>query len=194
MEKSAIYKEDLTNDDVAMTIGIPDNEAMNVIPVSVIVKSEPGKNLADLYNTVFQKINEADLGLAEYYPYKGKLLMNDDGNLCLDLENGHHYDAGSTAEITFLKTLHYFKYQQLNEIYLLENSKPGVYLSHTGKKIYEFPLDEWEKTGFMLYKSKDRAFFTPSPNSHESIADALQEMRLANETYKWNRPSPPTFL
>lgn len=189
-ERNAVYLDDLKEDDFVVTIGIPDVEVMNVIPVSVVVKKDSGNHWIDYYNFVYENIDEGKLELAEYYPYDGTLKY-ENNQIRLDLMTDHEYDYGSISEEIFFKSLDYLKYQNIDKVYLNEGSNRGVDFSHTGK-IYEYKIDD-SRSGYLIYQTKNQVYFTPSPNKFDSIEDALLDMKNKNETYHLE-PSIPNQI
>lgn len=189
-ERNAVYLDDLKEDDFVVTIGIPDVEVMNVIPVSVVVKKDSGNHWIDYYNFVYENIDEEKLGLSEYYPYDGTLKY-ENNQIRLDLMTDHEYDYGSISEEIFFKSLDYLKYQNIDKVYLNEGSNRGVDFSHTGK-IYEYKIDD-SRSGYLIYQTKNQVYFTPSPNKFDSIEDALLDMKNKNETYHLE-PSIPNQI
>lgn len=136
--KNAVYSEDLKEDSFLATIGIPDEQALNVIPVSIIAKKESGKNWVDQVNDVIGQINEKKLGLFDYLPYRGKFTKIDEKSLNLNLENNHQYSADSRSEMNFFTSLSYLKYQGINKVSFSVAGTPGVHFAHHGEKFLNF--------------------------------------------------------
>lgn len=186
----AVYQEDIQSDEFVVTIGVPDKNVMNMVPISVIVEKEPGKTWVDFYNFVYENIDEEKLGLSDYYPYQGNLKLSDN-KVTLDLLANHQYAYGTSSEGIFFSSLNYLKYQNVDTIFLEEESKPGVEFSHTGL-IYEHIIND-ENSGYLLFPTEEYLFFTPSPNGFDSIEEALIDMKKENKTYNL-QPTIPNQL
>jgi hypothetical protein len=191
--KNAVYSEDLKKDSFLATIGIPDEQALNVIPVSIIAKKESGKNWVDQVNDVFGQINEKKLGLFDYLPYQGKFTKIDEKSLNLNLENNHQYSTDSTSEMNFFTSLSYLKYQGINKVSFSVAGTPGVHFAHHGEKIYELPLNENLQCGFLYYETKGHIFLTPTPSKFSSIEEAFINMQEENERYHLKPTIPATL-
>lgn len=191
--KNAVYSEDLKEDSFLATIGIPDEQALNVIPVSIIAKKESGKNWVDQVNDVFGQINEKKLGLFDYLPYRGKFTKIDEKSLNLNLENNHQYSADSRSEMNFFTSLSYLKYQGINKVSFSVAGTPGVHFAHHGEKIFELPLNENLQCGFLYYETKGHIFLTPTPSRFSSIEEAFINMQEENERYHLKPTIPATL-
>jgi hypothetical protein len=189
-EKHAIYKNDVHEEDFVVTIGIPDTDVMNIVPISVIVNKDRGSHWIDYYNYVYENIDEEELGLYDYYPYKGTL-KKENNQITLDLLADHQYDSGTSKEEIFFKSLNFFKYQNVDTIFLKEEANPGVNFSHTGK-IYEYQINNTQ-SGYLIYSTNNYTYFTPSPNEYESIEDALLDMKKENQIYNLHPSIPNQF-
>ncbi|WP_368985243.1 GerMN domain-containing protein [Caldifermentibacillus hisashii] len=191
--ENAVYSDDLKEDSFLVTIGIPDEQALNVIPVSIIAKKESGKNWVDQINDVFGQINEEKLGLFDYLPYQGNFTNKEENSLNLNLEDNHQYNADSTSEMNFFTSLSYLKYQGINKVSFSVADTPGVHFAHHGEKIYELPLNENLQCGFLYYEKKGHVFLTPTPSRFSSIEEALINMQEGNERYHLKPTIPATL-
>ncbi|WP_062356230.1 hypothetical protein [Bacillus kwashiorkori] len=184
IDKSALYKNDLQQDETSITLGIPDKEAMNVIPVTVVVNKHQDKTIADYYNEVMKTINEEKLGLSDYLPYNGEFSMDKNGELTLNLFKNHAYTFGSTGELQFFASLDMLRYASLDQIKLTEESVPGVYFTHIGKNVVDYEITKYPKRGFLLYIVNNHYFLTPNPKVSDTVSETLELMKEANPTYK----------
>lgn len=191
--ENAVYSDDLKEDSFLVTIGIPDEQALNVIPVSIIAKKESGKNWVDQVNDVFSQINEEKLGLFDYLPYQGNFTNKEEDSLNLNLEDNHQYNADSTSEMNFFTSLSYLKYQGINKVSFSVAGTPGVHFAHHGEKVYELPLNENLQCGFLYYETKGHIFLTPTPSRFSSIEEALINMQEGNERYHLKPTIPATL-
>ena len=182
---TSVYADMIGENQLAVTLVVPDREGQNMIPVTVLRDRNGDGDWIRPYTEMMGEIDEEKLGLSDYYPYHGSLRFKDNGGLVLDLEKNHPYGKGSASETNFLKSLESFRYMGVDRIYLYENGEPGIYLSHYGGPIYEYDVSDDPKTGsgYFLYETEGHSYFAPGPDVWEDLGKALNQMKEEIETH-----------
>ncbi|MCU9613743.1 hypothetical protein OEV98_09230 [Caldibacillus lycopersici] len=178
----SIYPNEFADDQLVVTLGLPDQNVQNVVPVSILVMKQDGKTWLDYYQDVMNSIDEELLGFAEYYPYQGELSLSEEGNVELNLMENHSYDLSSTTESIFFRSLDVFRNQKISSVILKQNASPADF-SHTGDIHGEYAIPSLAKTGYFLFEANDYLYLAPGPERYEKIEDALNAMRNEISTH-----------
>lgn len=175
--RTAIYQESLTDEEMAITLNIPDRSFQNIIPVSVIVQKENEKTWLDHYLEISAQIDEEELGLADYYPLQGTLTLEGDDALKLNLATDNPYTVGTTSEEMFFRGLDAFRHQGIKEIRLFVDDRPGLDLHHEVEPLTVYSIAPYGRTGYWLYETERQTFLTPGPSNYKTVTETLVDMK-----------------
>ena len=188
--RTAIYQESLTDEEMTITLNIPDQLFQNVIPVSIIVQKENEKTWLDHYLEISAQIDEEELGLAEYYPLQGTLTLEGDDTLKLNLVAKNPYTVGTTSEVMFFRSLDAFRYQGIREVQLFVDNQPGLNLHHEVEPLTVYSITPYGRTGFWLYETEQQMFLTPGPSVYKTVTETLIEMKNDIATHELKASIP----
>lgn len=185
-----VYQNQLTKRHEIVTLSIPDEHSQNIIPVSFLVEKVGDRTWIDYYNEIMDLVNERTLNLSDYYPYDGKLDIDENGTVELYLYSSHQYDLGSTEETVFFKSFEQFAQYGAKEILIYEEKDPGTYFNHIGSEVHSFKIDNSTKKAYLFYNPSNQKYLSPTPHSFNSIEDAFLAMKEQVESHKLE-PSIP---
>ncbi|MCM3707723.1 MULTISPECIES: hypothetical protein [Cytobacillus] len=178
---TAVYEEDLAGKEV-LTYSIPDKEAQNIVPVSVLVDNDPDRSKFDLFEVTMSKLTEEAWGLSDYYPLKANLSF-DQGNrmLTVDVPADHPYSRSSAEEYLLENVLSdIMKNLEIKKINLRTEGKAGIEFGHYGY------IDEFipqKRNGNLIYYflysngADSTPFLVPLREELNSVKDALKAMK-----------------
>lgn len=178
---TAVYEEDLAGKEV-LTYAIPDKEAQNIVPVSVLVDDDPDRTKFDLFEDTMSKLTEEAWGLYDYYPLKANLSY-DQGNrmLTVDVPADHPYSKSSAAEYLLENVLSdIMKNLEIKKINLRTEGKAGIEFSHFGNREEFIPENS---NGNLIYYflypngAESTPFLVPFKEELDSVKEALNAMK-----------------
>lgn len=183
---SAIYEQDLQKYDW-ITFGIPDVQAQNVVPVTVLVGKDDSVTWFEKYKQLAEKLPQSAWGLSEYFPLEGKVSYNDATEVLeIDLPSHTVYAQGSAGYTSFIHSL-------LETFSSDEKKVQKVVFSTEGQKgfnghgdyIEELPMEKAKNRGYFLFTpvDSDKTFLVPSDVTFENIESAIQEMKKEISTH-----------
>ncbi|MFD1738597.1 hypothetical protein ACFSCX_18915 [Bacillus salitolerans] len=188
------------SDRTLITIGIPDTNAQNVIPVSILAPLERGNSLEQLQQ-LLHNIREEDIGLSEAI-IKGITFSEvelEDGNkkvvVTIPIENNLGIGTGSLTENVFLQSIQEtFRWLGYTEAELVTEKGTKVFFSHYGE-VDTIPIHSITNKGYHLYQfdALQPMFLVPSPDPRESLEQALQDMKSEIPDYGL-QPSIPADI
>lgn len=195
LETTAVYSESTVNK-VALTYAIPDNNAQNIIPVTVLVNEDPSKKWLTQYVETMGKLQEKEWGLTDFYPLNAEITYGDTDNIVkVMLPENHKYGMGSAAEQIFTGSLmQNFQTQNISKILFYTGKKLGVDLGNLGT-VEELVVKPSKSHGyFICYASNDsKPFLVPAVTSFQSIDEAIVAMKNAISEYNL-MPSIPAKI
>lgn len=195
LETTAVYPDSTVNK-VALTYAIPDNNAQNIIPVTVLVDEDPSKKWLTQYVETMGKLQEKEWGLSDFYPLNAEIIYGDTDNIVkVVLPEDHKYGMGSAAEQVFTSSLiQNFQTQNISKILFYTGKKLGVDLGNLGT-VEELVVKPSKSHGyFICYSSNDsKPFLVPSVTSYQSIDDAIVAMKNTISEYNL-MPSIPAKI
>ncbi|KON87190.1 hypothetical protein AF332_10435 [Sporosarcina globispora] len=178
---TAVYEEDLSGKAV-LTYAIPDREAQNIVPVSVLVDEDPARTKFELFEDTMSRLTEDAWGLDDYYPLKANFTY-DQGNrmLTVDVPEDHPYSMSSSTELLLEKVLaNVMRDLNIEKINLTTEGNTGIEFSHYG---YREELIPENSTGNLIYYflypngADSKPFLVPLREKINSIKDALTAMK-----------------
>jgi len=184
-KKSLLFSDDLGDGGQFVTLAIPDPQFQNMIPVTFLVKGGEGENWLQQYTEMMNEVHEEDLGLGEYYPYRGKLSFEEgDGGIRLMLsgEEAAQISSGTIGEEMLKKSFEVLRYLNLRKVTFYTDGKKGIFLPHTGW-IEGYDIPQTPRYGYFLYKTENFTYLTPGPNAYSTVKEALKEMKKRIETH-----------
>lgn len=178
-----VFEEDL-NQSKVVSVLVPDQMGMNLVPVSMIISAEENP-LAALQDRA-GILSEQDLGLNEYYPLDATLTISEDNKtLLVDVNSSALYQYGSNGEETFkavinqlLITLGLSKAE-----FTTDGSSIGIELGNTGL-LTSLDVNETKNRAYYLYQPSEgsqQSYYVASNQEFGTIAEALNAMRQSVE-------------
>lgn len=193
--KTAVYDDEI-KDGVVLTYWIPDNQALNLVPVSTIVKNTEGKDWLTLYNEHMANLNESEWGLSEFYPLQATLHYdNANETVIVDVPSDHPYRQGSATEQIFLGALKndISSNSSVKTIKFTTNGEPGIELSNDF--LEKLTITDVKKHAYLFYypNGSDVPFLVPTPESYKDIKAAIDAMKSVVEEYQLQRSLLPNL-
>lgn len=168
---------DQAADRTAVTIGVPDEQANYIIPITVSVEQNDSASLAQVLVEEMTKLEEEAWGLTNYYPMDVTISDGADTNqLIIDFPKDSTF---STLDVMFLAALQEtLKYNQIERALFTTDGQPGVQFSHAGR-LTSLTNSKFDKKAFLLYQLHDdtERFLVPSNISYDSINEALAALK-----------------
>ncbi len=196
---TALYEEDVVGMEV-LTYNIPDKNAQNVIPISVLVEKEENKTKFDLFEEYMGRLAEEDWGLLDYYPLEADLHYEQENRvLTANVPKAHSYSESTTKE----RILNYVLSSTMNDynidkIKLMTEGNPGIDFSHYGFQEEFVPVYSVGNHAYYFYYPNDtmtKPYIVPFIEKQmSSVTEALLEMKeapqknslLASIPFEWD--------
>ncbi|MFE8702631.1 negative regulator of sigma-X activity [Cytobacillus sp. FJAT-54145] len=183
---TALYEEDIMEDQEVLTFAIPDKNAQIAVPVSITVPKEEGKTKFELFTEAMPKLKEEEWGLSEYYPLNATLEYNEDVNeLLVDVPEGHYYGDGAASENAFKKVLNdSLNMLNIDKVILSTEGNRGIMLGNTGVLNEYTPQVDTNHAYYFYYPFEGSVpYLVPYLDTHESLEEALEAMKNDIETH-----------
>jgi len=186
MNYSAIYEDEISGNEI-LTFAIPDKQAENIVPVSVLVPKNPQKTKMKLFLETMPRLTEEKWGLDNYYPLVAKLnYFEEQKELLVDVPVDHPYGEGSAAEEMFQNVLlNEHDSLEVDKISLFTEGKLGIEFSNDGM-IKTFQNEKTRNHAYYLFYPNDEQFkpyLIPSDQYFSSIKEALTAMKENIQTH-----------
>ncbi|NYE04851.1 hypothetical protein F4694_001600 [Bacillus niacini] len=196
INKNALY-DDEAGDGTVITYWIPDSQAQNLVPISIVVTPDNNKNWLTIFTESMELLNEEEWGLADYYPLNAKFELDETKNtVIVDVPKNHPYGQGSTAEINFITTLknNIASNSNVNKIMLKTDGQPGVELGNYGV-LEEIEVKPEGKHAYFFYKpdGMDTTYLVPSTDTYQDINAALEAMKTDQQEQALKASLIPSF-
>jgi hypothetical protein len=196
INKNALY-DDEAGDGTVITYWIPDSQAQNLVPISIVVTPDNNKNWLTIFTESMELLNEEEWGLADYYPLNAKFELDETKNtVIVDVPKNHPYGQGSTAEINFITTLknNIASNSNVNKIMLKTDGQPGVELGNYGV-LEEIEVKPKGKHAYFFYKpdGMDTTYLVPSTDTYQDINAALEAMKTDQQEQALKASLIPSF-
>ncbi|MDF2037230.1 hypothetical protein P2R12_09720 [Cytobacillus oceanisediminis] len=178
---TAVYEEDLAGKEV-LTYAIPDKDAQNIVPVSVLIDEDPARTKFEQFEDTMSRLTEVEWGLDDYYPLKANFTY-DQGNkmLTVDVPADHPYSISSTTELLLEKVLaNIMNNLDIEKINLMTEGEIGIDFSHYGYREEFIPENS---NGNLIYYflypngADSTPFLVPLREQLKSIKEALIAMK-----------------
>lgn len=194
---SLAFQEDVEDKSV-VTIGVPDLNASYIVPVTFVVDHEKSKDRVNLIKETMEKIDEASLGLDDYYPLKQVEIKpsEKDRELVVDMREGHPYRLSSTTEIIFIEALNETARNQGYEtVRFTTNGNEGTEFSHTGFITNVEVKGTLNNRAYLLYQANvnQKKLLVPTMSHFDTIEAAIEEMKKPTDR-SFIYPSLPEFI
>jgi hypothetical protein len=196
INKNALY-DDEVGDGTVITYWIPDSQAQNLVPISIVVTPDNNKNWLTIFTESMELLNEEEWGLVDYYPLNAKFELDETKNtVIVDVPKNHPYGQGSTAEINFITTLknNIASNSNVNKIMLKTDGQPGVELGNYGV-LEEIEVKPEGKHAYFFYKpdGMDTTYLVPSTDTYQDINAALEAMKTDQQEQALKASLIPSF-
>ncbi|TMU86713.1 hypothetical protein FGG79_00770 [Bacillus sp. BHET2] len=178
-DRLSLYADDLQGNDY-YTFGLVSQEAVP-IPVSVIDSSN-GEDWLSRHEQIAENIPEADWGLEEYLPLKGKF-THDQNKVIFTLDADHSYSGSSAVEYAFYHSLQYsFQHKGIDEVVLQEQDGSVPQFSSTGE-FSKIDVTGETRTAYYLYSpnGKDR-YLVPDNIDRGNVKESIAAMKQADSS------------
>lgn len=179
--KIAVYEEDLVGKEL-LIYGIPDRQALNVVPVSILVNKDESNNWFDQFIDYMPKLTEEAWGLSEYYPLHGEITFDKAEKLIhIDLKQNHPYGQGSASELNFQSAIltAFRERQDVNLITFSTENKPGIMFGNNELERMDLTrLREARKPYLLLYlENKQQPMLVPAHDPVATLEEAITVMK-----------------
>jgi hypothetical protein len=196
INKTALY-DDEVGDGTVITYWIPDSQAQNIVPISIVVTPDNNKNWLTIFTESMELLNEEEWGLSDYYPVNAKFELDDTKNaVIVDVPKNHPYGQGSTAEINFITTLknNIASNSTINKIMLKTDGQPGIELGNYGL-LQELEVKPEGKHAYFFYKpdGMETTYLVPSTDTYQDINAALEAMKTGQQEQGLDASLVPSF-
>lgn len=191
---SSIYEEDLQDREV-ITYAIPDQQVMNIVPISILVPKGETKSKFEMFKDNMVHLSEEKWGLNNYYPLVAELI-EERNEIHVNVPSDHPYENGSASEETFQNVLTN-KHDSLEseKIVLFTEGKPGIEFGNKGL-MKTFPVTNvTHSVYYMFYVNGDHEspLLVPMESNISSINDAFTAMKSDVPTQQLNASIPAWF-
>ncbi|WP_370224799.1 hypothetical protein [Cytobacillus sp.] len=178
---TAVYEEDLAGKEV-LTYAIPDKDAQNIVPVSVLIDEDPARTKFEQFEDTMSRLTEDEWGLDDYYPLKANFTYDQENKmLTVDVPADHPYSMSSATELLLEKVLsNIMNNLDIEKINLMTEGEIGVEFSHYGNREEFIPENS---NGNLIYYflypngAESTPFLVPLRQHLNSIKDALTAMK-----------------
>ncbi|MBN8200327.1 hypothetical protein [Bacillus sp. NTK034] len=178
---TAVYEEDLAGKEV-LTYAIPDKDAQNIVPVSVLIDEDPARTKFEQFEDTMSRLTEDEWGLDDYYPLKANFTYDQENKmLTVDVPADHPYSMSSATELLLEKVLsNIMNNLDIEKINLMTEGEIGVEFSHYGNREEFIPENS---NGNLIYYflypngAESTPFLVPLRQQLNSIKDALTAMK-----------------
>lgn len=182
----ALYDTDINNGNV-YTFAIPDNQAQNVVPISVVVPKEEGKEAIDQFNETMSVLQEEQWGLSDYYPMNAEISFDErESSLKVNVPTGHIYGDGSAAELAFKEVLEEAANTVgLSKVSLYTDNQPGIEFGNQGN-VTDLNVSKDGNRAFYFYYptvNAEKPYLVPYQQPFNDIEDALDAMKENIDTH-----------
>jgi hypothetical protein len=174
-------------DQTRITLGIPDKNAQNVVPVSVL---KPYGDYIDVLVEVINTIQTEALGLDIYLlkdaTFSEVTLKNGLKKIVITIPSDKNYGIGTAMENMLIQSIQEtFRWSGYQEAELLNDKGEKVFLSHYGE-VNTIPINSHTNKGFYLYQydSEHPMYLVPSPRAYDSFEESLVNMQLDIAEYE----------
>jgi hypothetical protein len=167
-----------------ITIGIPDNQGQNMIPVSML-STDKSMSRLDALKEAFQNISEDELGLGQHF-FDGVELQEEGDKVIIKVPE--NFNVYNSLEGAVTETFRWMGYKEAELITLDGNPV-------SGGNYDSFPviqLNQVMNKGYLIHRSPTgHVFLVPALEPSESFNDALALMR---ESFFNTEPSIPSTV
>nr|WP_254119491.1 hypothetical protein [Bacillus sp. FJAT-29790] len=182
---TAVYEEDIGGK-VVLTYAVPDKNAQNLVPISVLVSKENNKSNFDLFKENMGKLTEEEWGLSDYYPLNAELSFDEESRvLTVDVPADHSYSMSTTTESFFKQVLtRTMTTLDIKEINLMTKGNPGIEFSHFGLLKNIIPEKDPGNHAYYFYYpngTKTKPLIVPFGEKQNSIKEAFTAMKKNRE-------------
>lgn len=196
INKNALY-DDEVGDGSVITYWIPDSQAQNVVPISIVVTPDNNKNWLTIFTESMELLNEEEWGLSDYYPVNAKFELDDTKNtVIVDVPKNHQYGQGSTAELNFITTLkkNIASNSNVNKIMLKTDGQPGIELGNYGV-LQEIEVKPEGKHAYFFYTpdGMETTYLVPSADTYQDINAAFEAMKTDHQELGLSASLVPSF-
>ncbi|MEQ2528184.1 GerMN domain-containing protein [Bacillaceae bacterium CLA-AA-H227] len=176
---TALYEEDITEENV-FTYAIPDEQGQNIVPVSIVVPKEDGKELFEQYKEIMTGLKEEEWGLSEFYPLNAELSISNKSILNVNVPTDHSYRDGSINAPALIQVLQdTAKTFGIKEVSLFTENKEGIDLGNLGtEKMLD--LSDDSNHAYYFYNSQakpEQLYLVPFNQSYKNIEEAFTAMK-----------------
>ncbi len=182
---SIAFQEDVENK-ITVTLGVPDLNINNIVPVTLVVDGEENKDQVSLIKETMEKIDEASLGLEDFYPLKEVEIKPSEKQteLVVDVRPGHPYGSSATESIFMEALKETARNQGFDTIRFTTNGKEGAEFSHTGYTPKIEVNEGSTKRAYLLYQANvhQKKLLVPTISHFDTIEAAIEEMKKPTDS------------
>lgn len=183
----SLYPEEVdTETTELLTYAIPDEQVMNVVPVTVTTPKQEGKSWIDSYTETMPKLKEEEWGLTDYYPMDASWNYDEaTKTLTMDVKPDHPFQYGSATNIIFVDSMtQNFSRAGIDKMVLTTEGEPGINLGNFGT-MEELPLNTETKKRraylFLTVEEVQNPYLVPTEEQYKTIGEAFAQMWKSDE-------------
>jgi hypothetical protein len=194
--KNALYVDE-AGDGTVITYWVPDSQAQNLVPISIVIPPDNNKNWLTVFTESMELLNEEEWGLTDYYPINAKFELDDTKNtVIVDVPKNHPYGQGSTAEFNFITTLkkNIASNSNVDKIIFKTDGQPGIELGNYGV-LQEIEVKPEGNHAYLSYTpdGMETTYLVPSADTYQDINAAFEAMKTDHQELGLAASLVPSF-
>ncbi|WP_409270507.1 GerMN domain-containing protein [Neobacillus sp. SCS-31] len=193
---SALYEEEVAENQAAVTVWVPDKDVNYLVPVSVTVPKESGKNWLDHFKTAMAGLKESEWGLKDYYPLDVEFSLEGEDTLVVNVPAGHQFGMSTTTEGHLIDSLkeNLTSNSTVTKIKFMTEGNLGIELSHMGPRTIE-PVERKRNRAYFFARQEGREqpYLVPSNEQYPDVSKALDVMKTGSENGPFLASIPPSL-
>jgi hypothetical protein len=194
--KNALYVDE-AGDGTVITYWVPDSQAQNLVPISIVIPPDNNKNWLTVFTESMELLNEEEWGLTDYYPINAKFELDDTKNtVIVDVPKNHPYGQGSTAEFNFITTLkkNIASNSNVDKIIFKTDGQPGIELGNYGV-LQEIEVKPEGNHAYLSYTpdGMETTYLVPSADTYQNINAAFEAMKTDHQELGLAASLVPSF-
>ncbi|WP_281202308.1 hypothetical protein [Cytobacillus kochii] len=194
IEPTAVYAEDIKDQEEVLTYSIPDHNVQNFIPISVMVNKEADLSKMELFINHMSDLKEAEWGLGELNPFNADFHYDTSNQvLAVDFPAATNISSSSQSEAIKEILTDMMADFNIEKIDLLTDGEQGVEMGNEGFTEKIDQVDTSNKSAYYFYYPNEEwttPFLVPFREKINSVTDAFAAMKKGIETYNLKASIP----
>ncbi|MDQ0183879.1 hypothetical protein ACFOST_02180 [Cytobacillus kochii] len=194
IEPTAVYAEDIKDQEEVLTYSIPDHNVQNFIPISVMVNKEADLSKMELFINHMSDLKEAEWGLGELNPFNADFHYDTSNQvLAVDFPAATNISSSSQSEAIKEILTDMMADFNIEKIDLLTDGEQGLEMGNEGFTEEIDQVDTSNKSAYYFYYPNEEwttPFLVPFREKINSVTDAFAAMKKGIETYNLKASIP----